>query len=183
MHMASSALSPTLTPSRADVRSRLRIRATISDFVANTRAIDVTRRLALAMRRRVDAVGSEDFCGHIRPLKFNFDMPDRMERRRCRRHKEKVNRGSEKRILGGLVEVASSRDGSFFSSTDEKEITGFSGPDAGVETVTSLRSRGATVVVALLMSGKNTRFSMATTSLSMSSRNGKKASTTESRMP
>jgi hypothetical protein len=183
MQTATSASSMPLTPFWADVRSRLRIRATTSDFVVNTRDIDVTRRLALAMRRRVDVVGSEDLRGNIRPIKFSFDKPDQIKRRRRRRCKESVNRGSEKRILDCLGKATSSIEGNFFSSTGEREITGFSRPGAGVVTAILLRCEVAIAKVTSRASEQGKIFSTAATSLSISSRNGKKASTTESRMP
>src|SRR6266404_2037070 len=180
--MLTSALSPATRPSA--VISRLRIPATTSGFVAKTRATDVTSRLVRATRRRSDEVRPKLGLTLRDLLLEGLKTPMQREKaRRSRRSiRPKVNRGSENWVFVVLTEETSLIN-RCFSSASEFAAMVFSSDVCRRDGRACAKEMGGAVTVDPGLSSLYTTDSIAITSFSISSTNGKNESTIESRIP
>lgn len=161
----------------------MRIPATISGLVANTRATDVANRLVRAMRWRPRAVRVK--LGSISRGRSLFLIQKKMtsrERVRRKRHniRPQVSLGRENWVLAVLTE-ATSLEEMCFSSTEEVKGASFSVTGRACSSRELTKGMGAMVDAGL--SSLYTADSMAVTCSPISSTSGKNESTTESSIP
>ena len=179
--MATSASSLVARPS--EVSSRLRIPATTSGLVANTRATDVANRLVRAMRCRPRAVrvklGSMSRGWGLLLIQRKAISRERMRRRR-HNMRPQVSLGSENWVLAVLTE-ATSLEEIYFSSTGEVNGATFSATGRACNSRELTKGMGAMVDAGL--SSLYTADSIVATCSPISSTRGKNESTTESRIP
>ena len=170
----------TSASSLAEASSRLRILATTSGLVANTRAKDVARCLVRAMRWRLkDARVKLGLT--LRGLFLIQELTKReMARRQRRNVSPQVSLGSENCVMTVFTD-ATSLDKACFSSTNDVAVTTFS-PAGRIRKVRVLAG-GMGVMVDAGLSSLCTTDSMAMTCSSISSTRGKNESTTESSIP
>ena len=183
--MATSASSLESGPSEAN--SRLRIPATTSGLVANTRPTDVARCLVRAMRWRSKAARIKLGLS-LRGLFLMQKLTKRdMARRQRRNVRPQVSLGSENCVLAVFTD-AKSLEMACFSLTNGVAVTTFSPAGrtvspAGRICKARVLAGGVGLMVDAGLSSLCTTDSMAVTCSSISPTRGKNESTTESSIP